>query len=289
MRLSLPFPKGISIIELMIGTMLGVGLIALALKPLGLTMVSLNRANLCLGTSLANANLKHELEKIVENTDSHRFYLPPRIHVNGLIRFTDRTPNPVLHSAARQLPDPKSDAITTLRLSTGSTLKVKECEKQGNELLIQACFMHLQAVNLNKQRGFIAVGPDGLEELAGEISGSSRCRQGRLRPSRSMSVPALEHPLECTLSLLVPIDDHYTLYQDRTGRVRHLGHSADRNIENQPLLSGPKSIRFSATSILAGAGYEVQIAIGYDSKQALQLAMLTQLGRLDHLSLLLAP
>ena len=62
-------------------------------------------------------------------------------------------------------------------------------------------------------------------------------------PERSMLPADLSSKQE--VIALLPIQRIFTLYLDRSGTLRYLGHAAEQNIENQPIADGLSAISHS--------------------------------------------
>ena len=232
--------RGFSTLELFVS-------LAISLPVLLMTAQLLHRStmmNIKLKTEAAinsrALRLRSIMEDVMSDLDSHRLPVPVRVHSGAQINYADGQPNPIMQHA-ELAPVADSDAVTALRVDFQNILRVRSATYQTSGTRFEAC--HQPGVSLDQDliKNYLAVSADGMFELGGEsvpMPGDPLCRYLILEPQVSMSLqtPATVRPEN--VRLLIPITKHYTIYIDRTGQLRLLGHRGAENIENQPL-TGP--------------------------------------------------
>jgi len=230
--------------------------------------------------------IRNLLEQVIDDLDSHRFELGPRVHRNGLITFTDNTPNPVSSLSGDNAPHPESDAVTGLGLDAAQSYRIKDAEKKGNNFEYFACRESNTGQHSSDKRSYIGISSDGYVELTGtSTSQAGSCRIFNLSPTPSMSVPQQNvDPL--WVRKLVPINRHYTIYLSRDLHLRYLSHNGAANIENQPMISEAGklklSLEFFFDNRITGITAEVFSLTGREKK----FAAVNNLARLKHYNFL---
>jgi len=231
------------------------------------------------------------ISSVMEDLDSHRFPVLPRIHKSGKITFTDGTLNPVTdgNNGSSHTPADASDAITGVKLDLSRTFTVQYCAVEDTFLLIKACLRFPVEFQEEETHGFAALTVDQLFELQGETRGNGACRDFVLQQTKSMIFPPLDEPLSCPIAELVPIKREYTLYVDYKGQLRYLGHAGDKNLENQPILRQVKSLALEGalSPHLPLMNLNARIELFGGRKKT--FSFIHMLGRLEHLNFILNP
>ncbi|MBX7137756.1 MAG: hypothetical protein K1X83_07200 [Oligoflexia bacterium] len=179
----------------------------------------------------------------IREFDEHPLQTRWRIHPAGMIRLADGSPNAIMKG--RRTPNSKSSALTSFSAMTAAGLDIVKSESFNNKTKFRVCRRYsATGAPLRLPRNYLGVGLTTNSEYAlpgsKEIIRRGRCFSLVLRPVQGMlaSLPAvtIDPPL-----ILLPLARIYTIYLDRAGTLRYLGHSGTRNLENQPLLTLPRS------------------------------------------------
>ena len=175
--------------------------------------------------------------KVLQNLDSHRLPIPPRIHHRGQIAFTDRTVNGVTRTAGPNRPSMLSDAITTIELAPVRRLTVLQAPpaSAAPPFRYYACGTGPDPLPPTV-RSYIGLSADGMFELVGpRQAGASGCAQFTLTATRSMSIETPPGSSAALVRTIIPVLAHYTLYRNQRGELRYLSHRGEINDENQPI------------------------------------------------------
>ncbi len=81
------------------------------------------------------------------------------------------------------------------------------------------------------------------------------------------------------ISMLIPIERHYTLYVDQHHQLRYVSHCADRILENQPVLSNIKELKLLLDTAGQAPASQLNASITLADKTAIQLAITNHLAR----------
>ncbi|MBN8548264.1 MAG: hypothetical protein J0M12_02990 [Deltaproteobacteria bacterium] len=193
------------------------------------------------------------LERVILDSESSSWAPLFRIHQNGKVRFADGSMNPVLQVATKRQPSRFSDAITSAALAVEHTLSIVSGELNGEVFSVRACPRYTFTAKAPTIRSFLGLTADAMFEVLPsqqKIQLGRECRNFRLRATTSMfTLKASSRDLEA-MRFLVPIEELRTLYVDRNKEFRYLGHRGDKNIENQALAAGIKTIRLRQDLIL---------------------------------------
>jgi hypothetical protein len=278
--------SGMAVISLLVG----LGLAAMVMVTLLAGMRLAGALHKKIDAGLTDRRSLLEIQTLLDRAglylDGHRFKLLPKVQPLGMVLFSDGSPNPVM-SHPLFSPNPSSDAMTLMHLSLTEAWRVTDCRVTDQNEAFEACLAYAAQCSLEDVRSFLGVSVDGFYELVGKVSGSDSCRSFVLRAARSMSLPFTNAAPSCSIRLIVPILEHFTLYQDKTLELRYLAHAGDENLENQPLMHGVKTIQFAVTPLLHDSLYSVSASILLASGKEEKLYATPQLGRLPALNLLL--
>lgn len=199
--------------------------------------------------------MRQLLSEMMNEINLHSFSLLPRIHKGGNIRSTDGQANPVLKGTAAMRPIADSDAITYLRLNISQTLEVLSLSAQSSSVYV--CTRYSGTFNSAMYKSYLLLSPAGFHESSGKISNvtlanGKYCCDIRLKPVHSMIGQNLLN-LDLNLTrFIIPIERIYTIYIDRKGNLRHLGHTGLSNIENQPILERSSEIKIAQQALSNG-------------------------------------
>lgn len=191
------------------------------------------------------------IEKIIEDSDTHRFFLLPRVHKHGRIQFSDGSLNPISMTRTSSRPSAAADSVMGVALDTQGTMKVQSIKPSGTGVIIRAC-SRLASASGQQVHSLIAVTVDGLVEVVSQkttFTLSSPCSTLKLFPSKSMLTKTSTITDLLLSQYLIPITKLYTLYIDRRENLRYLAHSGSRNIENQPIVGGVNALHLRASVI----------------------------------------
>jgi len=185
-------------------------------------------------------------KKIADDYDTFAIASSQRIHSNGIITFPDGSLNKISTGGTSRAPQRKSSALTAISLQTKNIMTVTKVVPEGSILKIEACLkkdvllMHGAPPSPNNTRTFLGIGIESSAEFTWAnkqelVHYKNLCGTFTVRQTKSMS---FSNETAVTPLLLVPIDEHYTIYLDESGVLRFLSHVGVTNIENQPLLDG---------------------------------------------------
>lgn len=195
------------------------------------------RTRLAVERQLGGLRLRGIYSDLLEDLDSHRLPVLPRVHKQGQILFTSGAANPVMQAAHGRRPAAHSDAITGFRLDPLRSQRVIEVSRQGEYFRYVGCRRFNTGFPANSYRSYAGLSVDGIVELTGQSlphPGRSDCRDFLLLAQDSMSFESRAADYPGNIRLLVPISAHYTWYLDEKQRLRFLSHAGAANIENQP-------------------------------------------------------
>ena len=175
--------------------------------------------------------LKEHLQYGLNNYDTHRLEMAPRIHSLGAITFTSG--DEIVFSEATSI-DGEVPAISYLILDHTRRLRIHSLEHSGEKILAYACSNSDE--KLIEKSVFLGVSVDGLVAVWGTMrsEGSLRCAEYELTSPPSLVIFENENIPEY-LRVLIPIVYERTLYRDKNHQLRLLSTEAGRVVENQPL------------------------------------------------------
>lgn len=240
--------------------------------------------------------VQNEIGTITEQLDLHRLNIPPRIHTNGRITYSNGAPNPVSLRTDLLKPSRSSDAITTYTLSGIQELRIVDTDYSAIPTIFYTCLAYdLTGLNLKKIQDheiFVGITTAGYVELTGSaiawngVSGK-KCYAVALSTNDGMigQKNSLHHlPF---IKLLFPVDRIYTLYIDQVGRLRYLGHRGILNIENQPILEGVNSLNLSLDYFPLPAHIRIKSTLKLpNNNKPLITTSVSKLGRLTNFNFL---
>jgi hypothetical protein len=246
------------------------------------SLSSISRSDLIISAArsgaFADAKMSALLEKIMEETDSHRFIIAPKIHHAGIIRFSDGKDNPVMNSIA--LKPANSDAISSISLSLQTAYYTLDPVPLSAAAFTACPSFGVTLNNDPAQKSFLGVSAHGIVELFGSVKLSrGGCAEFSLKPAQSMLVPVPD-PALTSISLIIPIVREYTLYIDEKDQLRFLSHEGSENIENQPLFHGIRQLSLSLKQNSAG-GYEILSTASAEYKPAGRKLFINHLSRMQ--------
>jgi hypothetical protein len=232
--------------------------------------------------------IKQLLSEVTKEIDLHPFLLVPRIHKNGLIRFTDGKLNKVVKAAGANRPLLTSDAITYLRLNILDSFEILSFDKDTS--YINACSRYGTQIQAALYENYLVIGPSGFFEgvlHTPQITNSlSRtCINGLISfPQSMIGNPAKEIVPEHA-RFIIPIERIYTLYTDRKKILRFLGHRGQVNIENQPILQNSPELNLKTELMPSGLiNMETKLVLG---KRQILVNLTNRLQRVPFLNYLL--
>lgn len=227
------------------------------------------------------------LEDSIDAADSHRLVISPRVHTGGIILRTDGEMNAVMSAAPDLRPASDSDALTVLELEIKKSLRIEKCLHEKLDAEVTACPRFEESCVVEEGQSFVGMSVDGMVEL--EVSESSRggCCRLRLHRTPSMSLPSPEQFGSCTTGVLVPVGRHYSLYVDRNGRLRYLGHRGAVNIENQPVVEGVDRLVLHLDPEFDGKGIRLWGMLSTTSHRREGFSFVNSLGRKGQYNMLL--
>lgn len=224
-------------------------------------------------TYLKTINL---LSHSIENLDTHRFKIPPRIHLDNFITFSDGSPNQVMSNSSNSAPALYSDALTSLEVAINKTLSIK-AQLGAHEF--SACPRFLSQIELNN-KSFLGVSHHGLSEFTfTNLRRNGDCYQLMLYPTKSMSIASQAINWEPTF--IIPIQHHYTLYVDKNSQLRLLSHLGVSNIENQPLLRGISRMQLKLRQHNSSDVFELAALIDFGTAHFREFNSFNHLARLE--------
>lgn len=264
-----PPMRGFTLLEFAVGMALSATIAA------GVVMSARHAARAAIAINAANQRLDSAnrllslAEAITSDKQLSAGLTPlPLIHRSGQMRYLDGTAFGGLSPATAA--DPRSDAISSLRLRSEQLLRVRRYERNGALYKLRVCRLFDGAEPPAAVRSFMALGVDGSYELV-----TPGCNE--ITPPRSgcavMTLTDPGHSLlhagapSGALNMLFPIRALRSFYLDRFGRLRQIGHCGERILDNQPVIEGARL--FQAANLLIS---ERGIA-------ALELQLLPQRGR----------
>jgi hypothetical protein len=217
------------------------------------------------------ARISSMLQWVLNDFDSHRFLINPRIHHNGAITYSDGSPSPLMKTGVHG-PTADSDGVTGLKLSIDNTLMVRSNVLIGSTLKLFACprFGLKSTPELSCLMGIHSLGFAELKAEKVSKPDKNGCRT-LLAISEAINVQAI--------SMLVPIERHYTLYVDRHNQLRYVSHCADKILENQPVLSNIKELKLALDAVGQAPALQLSAIITLADKMAVRLAITNHLAR----------
>jgi hypothetical protein len=228
---------GVSTLEILVSLSIAIPILFTLTVSLHQGVDALNLASKQHRYILNVARISNLFQSVLDDLDSHTFPIEPQIHHNGLITFSDGSPSPIMLSAHG--PVTSSDAITGLKLALDGSLSVRSNKLIGASVQLLACprFKSNPNVELSCLLGIHSLGFIELKIESVSKPNKEGCRTFVAQFGKSMSVPSADSLSAQAVSMLIPIERHYTLYIDRDSQLRYVGHCAESILENQPVLS----------------------------------------------------
>lgn len=282
--------RGFTLLELTLSLSIALPLCAAFAFSLHSALSLLKSTSIERQDSYVITRTKALLNTVMQDMDTHRFAIAPRIHSSGLINFFDGTANPISGASGTRAPLSGSQAISGLSVDLLQAHRVREAVKGAAAYIYTACPQFFELENGTDERSFVGVYTSGLMELVGVSSAlraAGNCREFTLTPAQSMSLSNQHPEYGEYVRVLIPVRSQYTLYVDRNHYLRYLSHRGSRNIENQPLLFGLRSMELNLELLLDGKMYRLSAELVTTSGRDEQFSMMQQLGRTSQLNLLL--
>ena len=262
------------------------------MAPIALGIVQLGSS---LAKSLYTLNLQYEsaraisrsftiIEDNFKKVDSYPIHISPRVHSAGNITYTDGTSNSV--NTGSRAASIESDALTNISISSNSIYRVIAFQNINGSLDYTACLPFSSNVHDTKAKTFIGLSLDNKFELVGQsrrIIGRVDCRKFTLRQTKSMILPGTGQNDTQLVKILLPVNSYSTLYLDRSGILRYLGHRGEINTENQPLVEKLKKLNFSLDK--SQGYYQLNTKITTSFGKIQKSSVVSNLNRIDSFSL----
>lgn len=200
----------------------------------------------------AELRLRHLLKTILDDLDSHRFAVLPKIHPAGELKYSDGSNLPITSSFHASS---NSNAVSQIKLDLLQTQRVKSSGGSLGNRNFVACprfpaYLRAHHLSFHEDRyfNFLGVSLSGFIELE-SVHKSQRaaqgCRRFFLRPSLSTTIqPTPEQDLELIYNI-IPITKNYTIYVDQAQQLRYVSHRKSKVVENQPVVKGINELKLS--------------------------------------------
>ena len=230
------------------------------------------------------------LQQAMDSLDSHRLDIPPRVHRQGRIAFTDGDPNPVVNLRTRNAPHPEADAISSLTLDLPALHDVFSLTGASPGAVFAACPRYGGPFSASSYEGYVGLSADGLLALTGRAAahpGRPGCRDFALTPAKSMTISPAPPERILLVRSIVPITAEYTLYLDLQNQLRYLAHSAADNIENQPMLSNLAGLKLELVRLADHGLYAMEGWLQPAHGPAAGFSLVNRLSRVSGAGLLL--
>lgn len=223
----------------------------------------------------AAASLRTALENGVRALDRSRLEFAvsvwpgPRSTARGAL-------HPLSALSGTSAPRAGSDIISFVELSPLHAGEILRSTVAGLEVTCYACGFTMRPAP-SQFRSYVALGVSGAVQLVGTARTTGT---GCLELS-AQAVPGLVSDpgsvLPSSLHKLVPVEREYSLFIDTSGQLRLSSHTGSRILENQPLLSGLRSMRLTPLAGPQGItayGASIEGAYGLRSESVIPLTLL---------------
>lgn len=271
--------RGSSLLELVVALAIIAPLMSAAGAALIRSMHTHARMQRAEQGDLLTERLHSLLTRVMHDVDSHRLSLVPVLHQGGTIRYSDRTPYPLSLNPA-VAPDGESDAITGLELLSHAAQRTTALLwTSGETSEVVACPPRTLPPTV---RSMVGLGVEGLSEL--RIGTRTRlpsgCARYLLTMEKSVSLPqsvATDQAL-----ILIPVARHYTIYRDRSKRIRYLAHAGSDTVENQPIINNAPRLSFSfgdTVRLPLHSFIKLQAQLHFSEERTISLSYIHNLGR----------
>ena len=274
--------KAVATLEILVSLSIAIPLVAALVFSLHQSVSALGLATRQHQKALDVARIPSMLEWVLDDFDSHRFLISPRIHHSGTITYSDGSLSPLMRAGARG-PLANSDAVTGLKLSIDNTLMVRSNVLIGSTLKLFACPRFKSKSppppKLSCLIGLHSLGFTELNAVSISKPNKSGCRTLSAKFTKSMSAPLADALNAQAISMLLPIERHYTLYVDQHHQLRYVSHCVDKILENQPVLSNIKALRLSLDFVSQNPAVQLSAVITLPDQTTAQLAFTNHLAR----------
>lgn len=191
------------------------------------------------------------VQQILDDLDSHRFKILPRI-TNGMLTFADGTKIGTGTKAKLE-----STVMFNHELCRMDPIILSKRRLESGGILADACFTFKDGCSppdsLTNSLGALAITPAGLFEVQFRlISNGSPCKRVHLQRSKGLVISGIRGADLLSVSKLAPIRRSYAIFTDSKNNLRFFGFSGDTLIENQPIQS--KFCPFKVDFFLGGPG-----------------------------------
>ncbi|RMG44865.1 MAG: hypothetical protein D6719_01055 [Candidatus Dadabacteria bacterium] len=195
--------------------------------------------------------IKNEISRIVSSLDAHTLYIMPVIHKNGLIRLSDGTSFKAISNSKNHPPERNSSAISAITIDPERAYRITERKTSASgSALLRACPIYKNnSADKRPIRAWLALGASGIIYSKGKsepVAATDGCRKFYLKKAKSAVLPSQPGDLLYS-SFLIAVASEYTLYLDTYSTLRYASHPAAKLIENQPVITGLKSIDFHSS------------------------------------------
>jgi len=278
---------GLSSFEILVALLISIPLIIMAAVAVLRGARNLIEAKRIQDEAQVTLRLEELVARGLEGADAEALLPLPRLHRRGEVTYADGSRNELSTTNSLQ-PAPGSDALTFVETTPGARMRVRRAEStpDGAMSLFVCPAVPADPAPL---RSFLGFGADGMVELVGRgvpHPGNPGCSDLMVVPARSMVAPGTEQDSRF-VRLVIPVESIATLYLDRSGRLRYVGHRGGENIENQPLFGGVAGLHLTthATHLLRVFGYELSVIFAPGRRH--RLSFVHRIGRGDFLNALM--
>ncbi len=235
-RQSLEYDYGYSLLEMLIGLVIGSLLSAGAVTALMQAVKTQATLDLAVNETKLITELQSILQQLTLDQDSSAITELLRVHPAGQITLANNLPAYVSTTPALQ-PAELSQAITSTRLDLQAALLVKpETIRNSGILEMQACRQFGRPVP-EETRSFLAIGSFGSVELTGEyFPTGSKCYNLKLAQTDSLISTRRTSQELGYIYVLLPVRWIRTFYVAVNGNLRVVYHSGARRLSNQAIL-----------------------------------------------------
>lgn len=279
---SLKGAGGFTLIEVLVTVCL-CGILCVVVGKLMQSSLSLqNLAKRRYANELTSLQLSHKVQRVLDDLDTHPFYLLPRIHNSGRITFTNGEANVIVGKTL--LPASDSDAITAFSLAME---KVYDVIRQDG-MTFYVCPRFKRSALSEHTFGYLGFGVDGVWELQGtgvRHIGREGCLDLSLGIEKSMIVPESE-VAEAVIRVIIPIETYYTLYVSSNEQLRYISHRGATNTENQPLFKNVKRLLLKR-EVLWNSIVCLEGEVQFTDLNKREFSACNRLGRYDYLNFLM--
>lgn len=235
---------------------------------------------------LQQSRLMQHLEQAMAGLDSHRLPLLPRIHANGRITLTNGAALSVMTGAIERRPNPNSDAFTAIKLAPIDSLWITERQISGEFLDVNGCLQFRSKASLSQYRSFIGVSSMHLLELESRSISepANGCYRLRLRAVESLSAQAVAIEALNFLQVVVPISEHFTIYQSNGLELRYIAHVGREIIENQPIIQSKSVFKLNFNLSVIPEIYELKATLLDQELAPREISLRNRLSRVSQIN-----